>query len=171
VGSNSNIRVAALLILMLPISATAQGIGSQAELWVQRSPTEKAVFLQGFCEGARASDSMKLGDITCGPIEQIKKGTKAEDYFRLCGMAAGDDNRAATTYLDSFYRDKNHSDVPLWAAVATYNDRKCRENNVQGRLPTLQGRSKCLRLLIGMVQSGVSKPVIEKQKAECDSYQ
>jgi hypothetical protein len=151
-----------------------QTVGSQAELWHQRPQPQKLAFLEGFCEGARGmevSESLKLGWLTCKPITEIKPGTPKDKLFRLCGLASSDSGRGALTYLDRFYQDKDHSDVPLWAAAVTFNDRACGENNMQGRLPKLQAQWKCVRQLTMLFQSGVSQPVIDKQIEECKRYQ
>jgi hypothetical protein len=159
-----------VLIAGASSNVTAQTIGSQAELWYQRPPPQKLAYLEGFCEGVGnvgQSDALNLGKLTCEPIARAKKSKSLDDFFRFCGMTSSNGGRGAIKYLDGFYRDNDHSDVPLWAAVASYNDRKCGETNVQGRLPVIQAKGKCIRQLSILMQSGVSKAVVDKQMEEC----
>ncbi len=159
----------AIIVLMITSSSQivlAQSIGSQSQLWLQKSSVEKTAYLEGFCEGLSAFGAHptynKMGEQTC------TDDSKSKLIFRFCGKVWSDDAKPAIQYLDIFYRDKNHSDVPMWATVADHNDQSCNEHTVKVRLPSIQARALCGRQLVNMTGAGVSKAVIDRQQEECD---
>ena len=167
--SQKAITSTAVIVLMIISSSKivlAQSIGSQSQIWLQKSSVEKTAYLEGFCHGLSVFGGTptynKMGEQIC------TRDSKSKSVFRFCGKVWDDDAKPAIQYLDIFYRDKNHSDVPMWAIVADHNDQTCNENTVKGRLPSIQASALCSRQLLNMHGTGVSKPVIDKQREECD---
>ncbi|WP_133155388.1 hypothetical protein [Hydrogenophaga pseudoflava] len=139
-------------------------LGSEAQIWNQRSQVEKHAYLEGLCQGLSATRDLNyLSQQTCSdpsstPIGKVR--------LRICGVFYGTPEKA-TRYVDDFYKDKHHSDIPNWAALGAYNDRICEESNVQPRLAKLQEKMKCLRVLLNM--GSVTPEARAKQQAVCDA--
>ena len=164
------LKVLGIALLMIYSSGILARVGSQAELWGQRTSVEKAAYLQGFCEGVAVfsiAAKSNLDDIFCINPAEFGKSTAQ----RFCGLVWSENQNSARRYLDEFYRAKNHSDIPLWAAVMAYNDKACKENTVRGKLEGMQKRFLCSRQYGNMMEAGVSAPVLQKQKEECDKYE
>ena len=168
--SQKAVNTTAIIVLMIASSSQdvlAQSIGSQSEIWLQKSSVEKTAYLEGFCDGVSAFGGTpaynNMGEHTCTPV-----AGKGQLIFRFCGKVWSDDAKSAIQYLDNFYRDKNHSDLPMWVTVVDHNDQSCNEHTVRGRLPSMQARFLCGRQLVNMIGAGVSQSVIDRQKEECD---
>jgi len=160
-----------LAIASLDLAAQTMTWNSPAEVWFYKSPNEKRIYLEGFCEGTKgfSTNELKLDWLTC-TMTIPEAGTNRAKFFRFCGIASLDDAREAVQYLDEFFSDENHSDIPVWAAAVAYNDRVCDEKNAQERLSKLQAEWKCRRQLGLMIQSDVSKSFLDKKSEECLSY-
>ena len=136
-------------------------VGSQAQLWKQRGKAERAAYLEGLCAGLSES---KLGDLSCGAT------FSSSPSRRFCYLVHKGDGQEAVAYFDDFYRNKNQTEIPNWAAVAAYNDRSCRENVVSGVLQKMQKRNECIRQAINM-NNAVAAEARRAQEEHCKSLQ
>lgn len=141
-------------------------VGSSAQLWFQRSPSEKEVFLEGLCEGFMAGPTSNLHLMYCAddlPKDPNDKGWNK----RFCGLVSIEP-RKAVEYLDAFFKQRKYSDVANWAAIAAYNDKACGEQAVTPSLPRMQAKNECHRALANMSRS-VATEARKKQREHCAS--
>lgn len=138
-------------------------VGSEAEIWNHRDTIQKTAFLEGVCEGFAVQDPLKLSALTC---ESLTDGGGT----RFCYLVASDRPTRAVAFVDRFYAEKTQTEIPLWAVVATYNDKTCKEDNVTSKLHVMQKRNACMRQEINMSASpGVSAGALRAQRAYCDT--
>lgn len=142
---------------------------SSADAWNDRSEEGKRAYLDGFCEGAANQDTGRLYCV--GTLKTFTPNAKKAfclDIFPPFGIAPGGNGVA---FVDSFYRDRNHSDLPIWVAVSAYNDKACSENRVTSAIPKLQRKFLCLRQTHELIAMGVQSDVINTQKEKCRTNQ
>ena len=155
-----------LVLLSLAALADPQDIhvGSQAALWGQRTPVQKVAFLEGMCEGLAGQGRSKLSDLSCGSSFTAGGGT------RFCFLVHSDSPTRAVAYVDRFYSERTQTEVPLWAVVAAYNDKSCKEDTITSKLPQMQKRNECIRQAANMLASpGVSSAARQAQEAHCEA--
>ena len=139
--------------------------GSAAELWAQRTQQNKLGYIEGLCNGFRASQTlMHLSRSTCDgndlPLPVAGKKIK----WAFCGDYSADE-RKAISYFDAFYSESSHSDIPHWAAIGAYNDKACGESHTLMMLPKLQARQKCYRVYSNM--RAATQVAKQAQLSEC----
>lgn len=149
-------------------------IGSQADLWRQRDAHEKAAYLDGICDGLNAG-KLLAGEIMCAPLEMtVKDPAKAKQHpgFRLCGirwphMSYGKTvSQNGIQVLDAYYRQPDHSDVPVDLAITAYNDKVCHEEFSAAAVRRVQAVGKCYRQLDIMAELPAEAQAA--QKAVCE---
>ncbi len=154
----------ACFLAIVTIQAPAQElpqIGSSAELWAQRTAKGKVTYLEGVCEGLDAFQQYALGELFCSASQVPLKG-------RFCLLVNTRDGKDAVAYVDRFYRNRQQTDIPIWAVIGTYNDDSCSENVVTSRLPKMQKILECRRQSISMARNqGVASEAIKAQQAHC----
>ena len=134
-------------------------IASAAEQWHARSPVAKQAYLEGMCEGLGAASSLEhLSTLAC--TKQFQSG----QLLRFCAVSAGQPDKAIA-YTDTFYRDPDHSDLPMWTVVGTYNEKACGETHTTPQLAGIQAKVKCLRVHSNM--HGATQAAKDAQMAEC----
>lgn len=137
-------------------------LGSSAEIWNQRTDTEKTAYLEGLCEGFGASNIHKLGDLLCDK-EKITKQT------RFCFAVHLRNGADAISYLNKFYSNRNQTDIPIWAAIGAYNDKSCNEERYSHQLRQLQRQLECERQLFNLrMTKGISDAAINSQAEHCE---
>lgn len=174
--SKTFVMLAMSLLTVLPIHSNSTTnvelldiqVGSKAELWLQRSIVDKTAYLEGLCEGYGSDLRSSLGALYCKPSATYDKTNKS----RFCSAmwVLSDDSNPGIRYFDTFYRDRGHSDLPAWAAVASYNDKACGENTISSNLGKFQKHLKCLRDLTNMGFS-IAPEARKKQAEYCDTLQ
>lgn len=145
-----------------------KNIGSAAQLWKQRTTESKQGYLQGVCEGLQYMPGSDIGDSFCESADQIQKkiDLRRDLAYKFC-MAVYDRQRGIK-YFDHFYSQAKHSDVPSWAAVASFNDKACGTDTVSKQIPKIQASGKCHREMANM--AGMEKEVFAAKQAVCDRY-
>lgn len=172
--SKTFVMLAMSLVAILPINSNSTTnaklpdiqVGSSAELWFQRSIVEKAAYLEGLCEGYQSDLRSNLGAPKCKPSPTLDKANKS----RFCSAMwnPSDDSNPGIKYFDTFYGDQAHSDLPAWAAIASYNDKVCGENAITSNLSKFQKHLKCGRDLMNMGFS-IAPEARKKQAEYCDT--
>jgi hypothetical protein len=159
-------HIKATLILFLAFWTTvslAKGIGSQRQLWEQRSDAEKRGFLLGLCEGLKHYASNPLVEnVFCSDFRGPGKVAP-----RFCGALHDAKGKKALQFFDQFYKDADHSDVPNVYAIAAFNDQACGENKSEQAIKNSQAIGKCHRQLYQLVDENQEESVIAAKKAEC----
>lgn len=105
----------------------------------------------------------------CAPLKmQVENppAAKLHPGFRLCGIRWPDRSPNGIAVLDAYYRDPNHSDVPVELAIVAHNDKACHENFSTQQVKRLQMLRKCLRQLNNMID--VPAQTRAAQQAACD---
>jgi hypothetical protein len=162
-----NIPILLFAILLISTGVSAQSsdetvfrIGSPAVIWNQRG-SKKGAYLDGMCEGLGSNKGSTGGDFVCQPGPQ--RG------LRFCTLVHRDDaKREAISVIDNFYKDKQHSHIPMWAAIAVYNDKACGENTVLSVVSKMQKRNECLYILME-VGLALTSEARKKQEAHCEA--
>lgn len=153
-------RISAKLRLMLSVilvvcsgatSAKESRFGSDAELWSQRSRIEKVAYLYGICQGLNAVPEAKAAELPCKPLAPAGKDA-GPVIWKFCGALVSSDI-AAVQIFDHFYQDKNHSDIPPWMVVVSYDDKMCGNSQVKKVLNRVQEKRKCLRQLLNLTDT------------------
>jgi hypothetical protein len=146
----------------------AQGVASQAAIWSQKDSGARMAYLEGMCEGLQAAQ-LPVANLSCYDV--LTEQPNGRQLFRFCGAVNSYGGRKAMAYLDEFYRDQRHSDVPVWAAAVAFNDNACRERNAGGQLQSLQARGECMRKLTALLELKVDRTVVEAQSKKCKELQ
>lgn len=156
-----------LLASFLSLGATANGftLPSNAETWSALGDG-KQVYIEGFCAGASGTDT---GRLHCG---DTAKGIDSKTPFAFCGQAYESSGTVQSGkgigFLNAFYKDSNHSDLPLWAVVRLFNDKACSESRVSGKVQAMQEKFLCLRQAGNMAGMGVVGDVLTAQQKKCE---
>lgn len=168
-GNMKNIRNFIYTMLVFPVllgaNVDAETFSSSAEQWSALG-SNKQVYIDGFCAGAGGTD---LGRIHCG---DTLKGINSKSPPAFCGQTyeafgpvpAG----KGIGFVNSFYKDSSHSDVPLRVVIRYFNDKSCSENQVSGRISEYQEKLLCMRQASNMISMGVSGDVLKAQQAKCE---
>ena len=164
--------------LILAVPALCWGapvtLGSDAEVWLQQTDTEKAAYLDGMCSGLNAAGHL-AGELMCSANPSTRQGQiqhTARSGWRFCAIRFGGRRdvkgllRMGSQILDAFYANPAHTDVPVILAIEQYNDQACYETSVGRRLAAAQAKRKCGRQLINM--HDVSTEARAAQQAACD---
>lgn len=142
-----------LLLAAMCVAASAQTlkpediqVGSEAEIWLQRSKQDKVGYLEGLCTGFAAGQSNLSHSVCAGALPSMDLSDGKGNTPRLCGLVNGFGLEKAIAHMDSFYRQRHHTDLPIWAAVASYNDKACGEQTAPNAVLTrMQKRGECFR--------------------------
>jgi hypothetical protein len=149
----------------------AYEVPSEASLWAQRTHPEKAGYIDGLCDAYKDVPKATTGELFCKPLTyegvQTPRFCSARWKFSRDGRMA--DPSPGIRMFDEFYADKNHSDLPTWTVLTSYNDKACGENQVLSRLPHMQEKLLCLRQLTNMKMDHFPASVIAAQEAVCNS--
>ena len=151
--------------LLVGSDALALTFYSSAEEWGALG-SDKQVYINGFCAGASGTD---IGRLHFG---DTKNSINSNSPSAFCGQAYEPKGvnpiGKGIGFVNSFYKDDSHSDVPLWAVVRYFNDKACSEGQVSGRIPALQEKFLCLRQTSNMIAMGVRGDVLRAQQNKCE---
>lgn len=171
---NARILLSCLLVARCQCAfAATYSPPSEAELWVHRTDVEKAAYIDGLCDGYKYNSPE--GELFCKPITLVV--SKERQVPRFCAarwsfkrdLAGGADPTPGIRMFDQFYADKDHSELPTWMVLATYNDKACAENRALSRLVPVQTRLLCLRQLTNMHMNQYPAGAVAAQQAACDA--
>jgi hypothetical protein len=97
----------------------------------------------------------------CKPLDY-----KGKQTARFCAARWGLNDNGIQIF-DQFYSDKNHSDLPAWTVVTSYNDKACGESRVLPRLVDMQAKLLCFRQLGAMTMGNFPATAVAAQDAAC----